>query len=245
MFPYKLLMANIPYSQSEKLVRAAMENGCTGGTVLQARSLAETNLSALLGLQENSRELVLMIVENSLALSVISAVKKALCREKRNFGQLYSLEAGNFFKSGTNWELESESEVQNENLEVPMEKENQKTEKSNGSCSAMEMLTVIVNKGYAEDIMYAARKAGAGGGTVLNARGTAKETDERFFGVHIVPEKEMLVILIPSEKKQAVLKAVKELKCLKENGMGIVYSSPVKDFTMLGKTKQKKNQDDL
>ena len=146
MFPYKLLMANIPYSQSEKLVRAAMENGCTGGTVLQARSLAETNLSAVLGLQENSREIVLMIVESSLTLPVISAVKKAFCREKRNLGQLYSLEAGNFLKSGTNWELESESEVQNENLEVPMEKENQKTEKSNGNSSAMEMLTVIVNK---------------------------------------------------------------------------------------------------
>jgi hypothetical protein len=41
-----------------------------------------------------------------------------------------------------------------------------------------QMINVIVNKGYAEDAMSAARKAGAGGGTIIGARGTAKEDDE-------------------------------------------------------------------
>ena len=64
-----------------------------------------------------------------------------------------------------------------------------------------QMINVIVNKGYAEDAMAAARKAGAGGGTIIGARGTAKEGDAAFFGMKIVPEKEMLMILVPAEKK--------------------------------------------
>ena len=99
-----------------------------------------------------------------------------------------------------------------------------------------EMITVIVNKGYADDVMAAARSAGAGGGTVLNARGTARETDQRFFGMHIVPEKEMLIIVVPSDKKDAVMSKITELKCLRTPGMGIAYSNPVENFALLGKS---------
>ena len=65
-----------------------------------------------------------------------------------------------------------------------------------------DLITVILNSGYADDAMAAARKAGAGGGTVIKARGTAKEGDESFFGVQIVPEKEMLLIVVDHEKKR-------------------------------------------
>ncbi len=101
--------------------------------------------------------------------------------------------------------------------------------------NAYEMINIIVNKGYAEDAMAAARKAGAGGGTILSARGTAKEGDEKFFGMEIVPEKEMLMILVPSDKKEAVLDAVKSLPCLEKAGSGIVFSSEVESFSVLGK----------
>ena len=100
-----------------------------------------------------------------------------------------------------------------------------------------EMISVIVNKGYADDAMAAARKAGAGGGTVITARGTAREDDEKFFGVHIVPEKEMLIILVESGKKDAVLNAIKNLRCLSEPGSGIAFCAGVDDFILLGKKK--------
>ena len=100
---------------------------------------------------------------------------------------------------------------------------------------AYEMINIIVNKGYAEDAMAAARKAGAGGGTILSARGTAKEGDEKFFGMEIVPEKEMLIVLVPSDKKAEILDAVKALPCFEKAGSGIVFSSEVESFSVLGK----------
>ena len=98
-----------------------------------------------------------------------------------------------------------------------------------------ELITVILNKGYADDAMAVARKAGAGGGTVISARGTAKESDAKFFGMHIVPEKEMLLIVVEQEKMDAVLEAIRTLPCLAEPGSGIAFCSGVDDFTLLGR----------
>lgn len=101
--------------------------------------------------------------------------------------------------------------------------------------NSYQMINVIVNKGYAEDAMAAARKAGAGGGTIMQARGTAKEGDVKFLGSEIVPEKDMLVMLVPAEKKEQIVKAITDLKCFQNTGAGIVFCNDVKDFTVLGK----------
>ena len=98
-----------------------------------------------------------------------------------------------------------------------------------------QVINVIVNKGYAEDAMAAARKAGASGGTIIGARGTAKEDDEQFFGMKIVPEKEMLIILVPEDKKNAIMEAVTALPCFSEPGSGIVFCNKANNFTLLGK----------
>ncbi len=222
MSSFKLFFSVVPHGKGEKLTRAAMESGCRGGTVLMGRSLAKTNLVAMLGLGENSKDIIMMLVENEISDSVKNAVVKAASKERRNFGELFSigidslLKAGTAEDTGTAGSLNQEEDIMN---------------------TQNEMITVIVNKGYADDVMAAARRAGAGGGTVINARGTAKETDERFFGMHIVSEKEMLVMVVPAEKKAAVLTAIRELKCLKDPGMGIAYSGKVEDFALLGKSK--------
>jgi hypothetical protein len=97
------------------------------------------------------------------------------------------------------------------------------------------LISVIVNKGYAEDAMAAARKAGAGGGTILGARGTANEEDARFFGVRLVPEKELLLVLVADDVADAVFAAIRALPCFAEKGAGIEFSVPVREFTLLGK----------
>ncbi len=97
------------------------------------------------------------------------------------------------------------------------------------------LLTIIVNRGYADDVMSAARKAGATGGTILNARGTGKPDDEKFFGITIVPEKEEVLIVADRSVAKAVEIAILTLPCLSTPGIGIMYSSPVERFIQLGK----------
>lgn len=101
--------------------------------------------------------------------------------------------------------------------------------------TAYELITIITNRGYAEDIMATARSAGARGGTILHARGTGNPDDEKFFGITIVPEKEQILILSERATSRAIKEAIATLPCLTNPGSGIMYTVPVEEFVQLGK----------
>ena len=82
--------------------------------------------------------------------------------------------------------------------------------------------------------MVTARKAGASGGTVINAHGTSTEDDVKFFGAPLVPEKEILMIVMEKEKADSVVEAISSMEILKKKGMGIIFSIPVRTFSNLG-----------
>ena len=62
-----------------------------------------------------------------------------------------------------------------------------------------ELLVVIANQGYTELVMDAARSVHAAGGTVIHAKGTGTDKAEKFMGVTLVPEKEMVFIVVRKE----------------------------------------------
>ncbi len=90
-----------------------------------------------------------------------------------------------------------------------------------------EMILCIVNAGFSEAVMDAAKKIGARGGTVLSARGTAAKEAERTFGITIQPEKEIVLILVPSAIRDQILHAVYRSAGLDTPGQGIAFALPV------------------
>ena len=90
-----------------------------------------------------------------------------------------------------------------------------------------ELIICIVNAGYSEDVMNAARSEGAKGGSIVRGRGSANPESEEFFGVTIQPDKEMVFILVSADIKDRVMKAVYKNAGLSTEGVGIVFSLPV------------------
>ena len=90
-----------------------------------------------------------------------------------------------------------------------------------------EVVFCIINAGYVDLVMDAAREVGARGGTVIHARGTANKEAEKFFQITIQPDKDIVMILVPSNIKDAVLHAVYQSAGLKTAGQGIAFSMPV------------------
>ena len=90
-----------------------------------------------------------------------------------------------------------------------------------------ELIICIVNNGFSDTVMEAAKDAGARGGTVLNARGMANKEAESFFHIAIQPEKEVVMILVPVKVKDAVLHSLYEKAGLNTMGQGIAFSLPV------------------
>lgn len=217
---YKLIISIVPHNCGEIVTQAAKNSGAGGGSVIMGRGTAENGILQLLGLGDSSKDLAYIIVEDSLKETVISEIIKQTSDKKAHFGVLFTIDVSNFIKLGTK---QQNQPINNTIGEKKMENSN------------YEMINVIVNKGYAEDAMAIARKAGAGGGTIIGARGTARENDAAFFGVQIVPEKEMLIMLVPTEKKDSIIQAIKELPCFAQAGSGIIFCSQAQDFTLLGK----------
>ena len=103
-----------------------------------------------------------------------------------------------------------------------------------------EVIFCVVNSGFSEAVMDAAKEFGARGGTVIRARGTANREAETFFGITVQPEKEIVMILVPTEIKNDILHAVYREVGLKTPGQGIAFSLPVDSVVGLSSVTENK-----
>ena len=98
----------------------------------------------------------------------------------------------------------------------------------------------IVNTGFSEVAMEAAKRVGARGGTIIHGRGTASKEAEKFFNITIQPEKEIIIILVSSEIKDAILKGLYDAVGTNTQAQGIAFALPVDDVIGIGSKKEKK-----
>ena len=104
-----------------------------------------------------------------------------------------------------------------------------KGEESSLKDTKYELLVVIANQGYTDLIMDAAREVHAAGGTVIHAKGTGTQHAEKFLGVTLVPEKEMVFIVVRKEQKNDIMRAIMDKAGLESKARSIVFSLPVTD----------------
>lgn len=103
----------------------------------------------------------------------------------------------------------------------------EKGEESTLKDTKYELLVVIANQGYVEPIMEAAREAQAPGGTVIHAKGTGAEKAEKFLGVSLATEKEIIFMVTKRKSKNAIMRAIMEKAGMNSKAKAIVFSLPV------------------
>lgn len=89
------------------------------------------------------------------------------------------------------------------------------------------LIAVVVNQGYSENVMEAARSAGAGGGTVVPSRSIANEQAVGFWGMGIQNEKDMVFIVADNENKLKIMQAIGEKCGIGSEAQGTVVSIPI------------------
>ena len=95
--------------------------------------------------------------------------------------------------------------------------------------SQYELIVVILNRGYVEKVMDAARKAFARGGTVIHALGTGSARAEEFFGISIAKEKDMIFIVATHKSRNDIIKAIVAEAGVQTKCHAIAFSLPVSD----------------
>ncbi|MDR1440373.1 MAG: P-II family nitrogen regulator [Clostridiales bacterium] len=94
-----------------------------------------------------------------------------------------------------------------------------------------DVIIAVVNKGNSQELVEAAKAAGARGGTVLNGRRTGMGGAANIFGMPIQAEKEIVAIIVSREIKHNVMKAINESFGFHNEAHGIVFSMPVDSVT--------------
>lgn len=103
----------------------------------------------------------------------------------------------------------------------------QRGEESEMKDTRHELLLVIANHGHSDLIMDAARAAGAAGGTVIHAKGTGMEGAEKFLGISLAAEKEMIFIVVRRTARNAIMSAIMEHAGMDTKAKAICFTLPV------------------
>lgn len=218
-YPGKLVLSIVAHDQGDAVVSATRAAGARGGTIIHGRG-DSSSLLDILGLHDSTQDIVLTLINDDEATAVFQAVK-ACNPQKKNLGVALLIDVRGILRHMT-------AAGTSENIHGTRSNTMSKT-------SSHVLISFIVNKGTADDAMAAARKAGASGGTIINAQGTAKEDDVKFFGITLVPEKEMLLTIVPQDKATSIIEAVKSVPSLEEPGAGIAFTVDIIDFAFLGR----------
>ena len=91
-----------------------------------------------------------------------------------------------------------------------------------------ELIVAIYEKGYTDMVMDAAREAGAKGGTTIRAKGTSAGA-QKFFGLSLADEKEILFIVSQTSQKKEIMKAIMQHAGMDSKAHSLVFSLPVTD----------------
>lgn len=91
------------------------------------------------------------------------------------------------------------------------------------------LIIYLCNHGFAYDAMKSARKVGARGGTILHGRSSLSTEKQKFFGITIHPEKDMLLIVAKEEQRQDIMRTLAEEHGVKTEARGLCFSLKVTD----------------
>ncbi|MDY0346927.1 MAG: hypothetical protein RBQ70_04580 [Acholeplasma sp.] len=91
------------------------------------------------------------------------------------------------------------------------------------------VILFVCNHGYAYEAMAEARKAGARGGTIIHGRSSISQEKQKFFGITIHPEKDILMIVCLEEQKQTLMKAITSKYGVSTDARGLCFAMKVED----------------
>ena len=177
---------------------------------LPCQGTATASMRSYLGLENTEQALVLTAVGGGKARRLMGRFALRLSAGPEGRGIAWSIGGAGARSMLDGEETETENKEGSEMKETPFE-----------------LIVTIANTGCNEQVMDAARQAGATGGTVLHAKGTGMEQARRFFGVSIAAEKEMVLIVAKREDRRAIMQAILREAGPASEANSLVFSLPV------------------
>lgn len=208
---FRILTLVLNDQQIHKFKLIAKEKDICYGIVLQGSGTINNHVLNLLGIRRQRQTLINIFMEKEKAKEILDYTAEKLKINEFGHGIAY-------MTSVNRWEHDADIKTAGFNNVSKAEEE-----------SMFKKLTVIVNRGMADDVMDIAREFGARGGTILHGRGTGADSTVKLFGMEIEPEKELIIIILPATIVDKVSNALSNELKLELSGQGVLFVEPVFD----------------
>jgi nitrogen regulatory protein PII len=207
---YEMNVVIVKNGMGSRVLALAKKCGMSGGTILFGKGTARNSILRFFELADITKEIVLVLSCGYSGDAFLRVIYKELSLEKANHGIAFSIPVATVM--GTHYCNDRE-------VESP--------ESEGGAMVLYSSIFVITDKGKANQVVAAATDAGARGATIINARGSGIHETSKLFALEIEPEKEIVIILIESEKVQGVCDRINEKVHIDDEGKGILFVQSV------------------
>lgn len=199
----ELICLIVNFGLGSKVIKTAKQFGVTGGTIFLGKGTVRNHILELLDITDIRKEIVMMIAEKSVADTALMELDKKFELVKPNHGIAFTMTVAEIYGSRTC--------------------QCDKHRESKGGGTMYNSIFVVVDKGLAGSVIDAAGTAGSKGGTIINARGSGVNENQKIFSMVIEPEKEIVLILSEIEKTDAIVDAIRKELEIDESGRGIIF----------------------
>ena len=230
------LITVVNSGQASAIVKILTDQGVSAAYVCHGNGTASSDLYNVFGLSNQEKQVIFAPIRYSSYPEIKEALEQRYEASKYAKGVSMLLAVEALIGKAAYKFLANQRDSNEAPKEVPPMEEIKAKEN-------YEAIFAIVNNGYADLVMEAAKGAGARGGTVLNAHGTGNKEMEKFFGIVITPEKQIVMILVPKTIKDSVLTAIYNMAGLATKGQGIAFAVSASDVIGLTTEEEKTKQE--
>lgn len=213
MVNIKLLFIILDEGYDKKIRNILNKFGIKVKTVSNAKGTASSSILDYFGLSETEKEVFIAIVPEYSSYEILLTLKNYfnLTREGTGIAFTIPITSSNKYLSDSflkNNLERNEINMQNNNFQY-------------------HLIITIVSEGYLEQVMSAAKRAGASGGTAIKGRGLADYTSAKILGFSIEPEKDIVLNVVSQQDKTKVMEEITKAVGIKTKGKGLCVSLPV------------------
>ena len=215
---YRLICLISNVELAEKATPFLRSQGVSVEYNMLVHGTASSDIMNMLGLGTTEKVLIAGMTTQANATAILPQMRKKLYLGMPNTGIAFTIPiTGGPSKLFENIE---NSTTQNEDNEIMEDRD-------------FSMIMAIVNQGYSDAVMDAAKPAGATGGTVFHTR-RVEENGAHFWGISIQEERETVMIIARNSRKKEIMKAINEKCGIDTESRGIVFSVPIADVEGIG-----------
>ncbi|MDR0587106.1 MAG: hypothetical protein LBG26_07695 [Treponema sp.] len=232
----KFVIFIIDWKASRYISEIFEENHVRFHFICKGRGTASSEVLDLLGIGASEKAIVLCLEQDAMISILIREVNRGLGLYNPGAGIAFTVPLSGInkpilrvFKDSIHKHISGKTELKKEK-QKPDREEKMSAEKK------FDLIVIVVDQGYSDELMALARDAGATGGTIVNARGLVHKGPVKFFGISVQDEKEIITILAGRDKKVAIMHAVSKAYGINSKAKGIVFSLPAENVTGLSQS---------